>query len=814
LSSDDDFRLAVSDVFFLKAVKSFREDMKRTVVLIILLCFIQWEVFAQSKVVLSGSVKAKKGSTISQALVSVEGTSLGAYTNKEGRYTLKMNPGKYTIVVSFMGYKTIKSRIKVQKNKVQNFKMEEDAIVLKSFEVEGKTKSRKLKEGAFTVNAIDIKPLINNTNNLNAIIGRSNGIKIRENGGIGGDFDLSINGLSGNSVRYFIDGIPLSSMGSGINLANIPTNIIDRIEIYKGVVPARLGADALGGAINIITKKNKRNYIDVSYGYGSFGTHKADFNGQYTQESTGITIKPSVSYCFSKNNYEMRGIEVWDEESREFIKTNLNRYHNDYKSVLGQIEAGITNKSWCDALLFSASYSNIDKELQTGATQSIVYGMATRESESFKVSARYKKKDFLINNLTTNIYLSHTQKSTTITDTVFRKYDWLGNYINSGRSEIGGRGKSIRYTKRPLTIVRTNLNYSINKQHSININYMLTYLKNDREDKYDKYFESSEDAFGKHIIGLSYTQNLLNGKLNNNIFIKDYYSQLEVKQMDLYWITGSDDKTGTTTTNNIGYGLGTKYKLAEELSIKTSYEHSVRLPRSRELLGNGATVYPNFNLKPESSDNLNIGLFGDIKIAERHALNYETNFFVRKAKDYIRLVIAQTEGLSQYDNVSSVNIKGIEGELTYDYDDFLQIKANASYLDERSGTKYQEDGKPEITYNNRMPNRPWIYSNVELNLQKRNLFGQKGTQLRFGYNFQYVHWFYLTWEGYGALKSKSTIPSQYISNANISYGFSEGKYNISLECKNLFNRTAYDNYMLQKPGRSFFCKFRIFINKF
>lgn len=72
--------------------------------------------------------------------------------------------------------------------------------------------------------------------------------------------------MSGNSVRYFIDGVPLETKGSGVSLANLPVNLIDHIEMYKGVVPAYLGADALGGAINIVTKKEKKNYLDYRTG--------------------------------------------------------------------------------------------------------------------------------------------------------------------------------------------------------------------------------------------------------------------------------------------------------------------------------------------------------------------------------------------------------------------------------------------------------------------------------------------------------------------------------------------------------------------
>lgn len=61
---------------------------------------------------------------------------------------------------------------------------------------------------------------------------------------------------------------------------DIPASIVDRVEVYKGVVPAYLGGDALGGAINIVTNESKKNYYDISYRVGSFNTHQVDFNAQ------------------------------------------------------------------------------------------------------------------------------------------------------------------------------------------------------------------------------------------------------------------------------------------------------------------------------------------------------------------------------------------------------------------------------------------------------------------------------------------------------------------------------------------------------
>ena len=80
------------------------------------------------------------------------------------------------------------------------------------------------------------------------------------------------------------------------------------------------------------------------------------------------------------------------------------------------------------------------------------------------------------------------------------------------------------------------------------------------------------------------------------------------------------------------------------------------------------------------------------------------------------------------------------------------------------------------------------------------------------YEYQWVHWFYLTWEAYGSSKTKARVPSQQISNVSLLYAWHDGRYNVSLQCTNLFDKLAYDNYMLQKPGRAFFAKFSIFLH--
>jgi outer membrane receptor protein involved in Fe transport len=267
---------------------------------------------------------------------------------------------------------------------------------------------------------------------------------------------------------------------------------------------------------------------------------------------------------------------------------------------------------------------------------------------------------------------------------------------------------------------------------------------------------------------------------------------------------------GSNTQNYVGGGLGSRYLFLEELAVKGSYEHSIRLPIAREVLGNGSTVYANLALKPEVSENFNLGLFGTADLGGGHSLSYEVNGFFRLVDNYIRATVTETESMMQYVNVDAVHIKGVDGEVRYDWAGKLHLAVNASYDDSRDMRKYTQAGDISITYKNRTPNRPWAWCNAEASYTFHNV-GLRDSRLRLSCDYQWVHWFYLTWEAFGSASSKSKVPTQHITNASLLYSWWGGRYNVSLECTNLFNALAFDNYKLQKPGRAFFLKFRLFL---
>lgn len=98
-----------------------------------------------------------------------------------------------------------------------------------------------------------------------SILARTAGVTIRASGGAGSSSRISVRGLEGKRIGFFIDEIPLGDQSDFIDLNDIPIDMIDRIEIFKGIVPAKFGGSSMGGAVNIVIKEYPDRYADFSY---------------------------------------------------------------------------------------------------------------------------------------------------------------------------------------------------------------------------------------------------------------------------------------------------------------------------------------------------------------------------------------------------------------------------------------------------------------------------------------------------------------------------------------------------------------------
>src|SRR5690606_20725859 len=187
---------------------------------------------------------------------------------------------------------------------------------LNEVEVIGKSAIKEVREAPYNVVALDAKSLYNSTLDLGHMLDRASGVKIRETGGTGSNMSVFLNGFTGRHIKLFMDGVPMEGFGSAFQLNNIPVNIADRIEVYKGVVPIEFGADAMGGVINIVTNQSANSYLDVSYSYGSFNTHKTNISLGHTTRG-GFTFQLNAFQNYSDNDYKVR-TNVLDVQTGNF----------------------------------------------------------------------------------------------------------------------------------------------------------------------------------------------------------------------------------------------------------------------------------------------------------------------------------------------------------------------------------------------------------------------------------------------------------------------------------------------------------------
>ncbi|WP_299249414.1 TonB-dependent receptor [uncultured Cytophaga sp.] len=770
-------------------------------------CIASISSYSQSNTSIYGNVSSDNEGPLVGVIIELKNTQKGAQSDVDGNYSITdITPGSYILIFNSFGYSkdSIHIHLKQGENLLVNKKLSVDTTSQNEVVITAKTDVEELKESGFSVNSIDTKQYANTTTDLNQVLNRSAGVKVRESGGTGSDYNFSINGLSGKSIKYFVDGIPMDVMGGTMTLNNIPVNLAERIDVYKGVVPVSLGADAMGGAVNMITNQKIKRYWDASYSYGSFNTHKAALSGQYTFDKTGLVIRTNMFYNFSKNNYLMKGVEVWDASNQEYIKRDFKRFHDNYQSALGQLELGFTNKKWADLFFIIGSYSKTNQDIQTGVRQEIVYGGVTRNGYAYNTSMRWKKDSFLLKKLNANAFISKTFDTYVLNDTSSYRYAWDGSRTISGHAEQGG-DKALTHITRPKIYGRINLSYALNDNNSFNVNYTFDRIKNQNYNELETDKDYNPGLIVKHILGIAYQQQLIHKKLTNTYFGK-YYGLGTA-------MPSAINTNGTTSDvkdfiSNYGYGIATRFKFTKDIGIKASFEHAYRLQEVGELFGNGYTTVANADLKPEKSNNINAGLYYGKKIG-KHNFFIEGGAFYRNAQDFIYQVIYATYiNVSKYENTSNVLVKGLEGEVRYNFSDLLNFSVNASYQNATNNTQYVLNSKAlDATYTNKIPNQPWVFGNADLGIGKNNLIG-KDSRLQLNWNIQYVHWYFLTWEAYGAKDAKNKIPSQMIHNTSLSYSYKKGKYNIALECRNITDALAYDNFRLQKPGRSFSIKLR------
>lgn len=667
--------------------------------------------------------------------------------------------------------------------------------------VQGRSAALELTRSPLAVEVIDLDEEGRAAHDLGEILARAKGVSVQRGGGMGSSTRFSLGGLGGERVRFFVDGVPLEFAGFPYGVANVTVNLIDRVDIYQGVVPVHLGADALGGAVDLITDTSlRRSKASLSYQLGSFNTHSATASAQRFNKTNGFIGKLTGFVDSSANNYPV-SVSVTESDG-QLTSAEIPLFHSAYLAGGGKGTVGWVDRPWAEKLLLSGFATIHESEVQSNSTMTVPYGEVEFAKASAGATLQYSLE--ASRDLHLQLVGGYTRTTTTFVDQGSCRYGWRGECLVD-LAPIRGEIDQIAVDRRVLdqsVFLRANATFNLDPFHTLRLSVAPTLERRSGEDREIESDEGQYDplsapqAMDSLVVGQEWEVNALDSRLGN-IFFTKLYSQF----------TRAEELVGTGEVENrsqkfLNFGIGdsARFFVLPDFYLKASYEFATRQPSTNEVFGDGRLVQSNFELIPERSHNANGGFYHDGVDVFIGYLSGSTAVFGRWVEDFIEEV--PTTNFSEYLNIDSVRSLGIDGALGFrDPKERLHLGANFTWQDLRNTAS---SGDWSSYQGDRIPNHPYLNVAGQANYRFFKIL-LPTDYVELSYWTRYVHKFYRSWESLGDPELKQVTPSQLTHSIAIAYVAEGDPVGMShtLEVNNLTDERVYDLFGVQRPGRSF-----------
>ena len=805
---------------------------------------------AQQAGMVKGTVSNEKGQPAEKVTIGVSEKSNFTITDSKGGYQLMLPAGKHTVTATMVGYESQHADIEVTEGKtiILNIRLKKSKQEdLEEVTVETMTKKRALETQGFAVAIIDTKEAALRNLTTNELLDRAVGVRVRQNGGLGSQVEYNLNGMSGSTIGIFIDGIEASTYGSSFNLNNIPPAMIERIEVYKGVLPSHLSGNYIGGAINVVLKKNvSMNNLTLAASYGSFNTYTLDAGAIYRHKKSGFTFRGSAYRTYSDNSYTTWGSSTTYVDYRGVVTRpfRAKRFNNTYYSNAVRLEAGFTDVKWANVFFLGYNASNGYEEVPHGISMATPYVGRYNKTDAGVWNLSYNKRNLFVDGLSLDINAVKSKRSTYLEDTVTYYYNWdntLREIIDDGERKpvrriytdefgqvqyMAQQGRPVMTSiDRDIINSRSNLAYVFMPGQRISLNHK--YERTDRDDNnllkpVDKDLVTRNQAI-QNILAFNYEAEWWKNRIKTNAQLKYTANRNNQRRVDFAYQNGQqfvNRRDTSILTDNLGYAFALAVKVIPKVYVIASSEHSFVSPTEIQLFGAPEqNIIPNIGLQPERNVNINLGARTDALEFGKNKITLYASSFWRNGydkittetldADTIQNVDNATLDVTRYVNLGMTQARGIEFEVLYVYNNKLNASLNFSRFRNLYKQQFDDLGNPSPYYNELVVNEPYFTINSNVQYRLNNIF-QKKSILNLYYSFGYVHSFNIAWGN----PSWGITPTQYVHDIGASYRFPSQKLVVSVDMKNLFDAELYDNYKKQKPGRGIFLKLNYTLGKF
>lgn len=226
-------------------------------------------------------INSKTGSHIPYVTIELKGTTIAVFADDTGHYILSDLPeGEFTMQATKIGHTIAKKKVTIAKGERLeiNFEMQEEAVTMKEVVITATRNETDKSKSPTIVNVLSEKNFERTSAaTLSETLNFGAGLRMEFNCSNCGVPQLRINGLDGQYSQVLLDSRPIfSSLATVYGLEQIPTAMVERVEVIRGGGSALFGSNAIGGVVNIITKEPMRNSVTLSNTTGFLDSKTSD----------------------------------------------------------------------------------------------------------------------------------------------------------------------------------------------------------------------------------------------------------------------------------------------------------------------------------------------------------------------------------------------------------------------------------------------------------------------------------------------------------------------------------------------------------
>jgi iron complex outermembrane recepter protein len=496
-----------------------------------------------------------------------------------------------------------------------------------------KTKSSKLDPTGF-VDVIKAEDFKNRYTSLTEILERESGVRVRRFGGLGSYSTLSIRGSNANQVKIYIDGIPLNNaQGGEVNLSDLSFDNLEKIEIYKSGASSGFSGSAIGGSVNLVTKKkDAKPTTRFSISGGSLNTGK--ISAGKTGNFGGLRYSLQVGQEKSDQNFIFRSdngtpfFNPYDDKDIRRKNSQFNRYN-------------LTGNASFEIAETTVSILNDFTYRRNG-----IPGPGNKQTE--KVDREFLRNTSSIGTSTRSLFFSNLNF-----DSRFF-YTGIRDHLFDPLSEFSSGTPNSKADMQQYGIhLLPNLVLSQNQVLRFLFAIERETFKRDRRNRLDEIVDRSTRKFRNHLTWQVQDEIRL---FQRRLILTPMIQQEEYKdrfnsENDPFVKNNSEQTKNTIAYTNYRMGLLLiLWKNSNTVfSFKSNISREKRIPDFLELFGERGSIIGNLNLKPERSINSDAGLVLNYEKKDFRS-EFQFSFFQKQISDMI-LFIPNSHFTLRHENI-------------------------------------------------------------------------------------------------------------------------------------------------------------------